>query len=144
MKLYKLGSFPILKSSGCRVVNFGWLKRTLTEIPCTLQRCGEQEPAANRTKGRTEAAQPGLSRSSGKEETENLARVYFYSNVREEELVPVAKFGSALHSVPPWARSWDKPIRIATGITGLGTECCQGSSRNQERIEGNGGDTNLW
>lgn len=91
MKLYKLGSFPILKSSGCRVVNFGWLKRTLTEIPCTVQRCREQEPAANRIMGRTGAAQPGFSWNSGKEETEIVARVCFYSNVREGELVPVAK-----------------------------------------------------
>lgn len=92
MKWYELGSFPILKSSGCRVVNFGRLKRTLTEIPCTVQRCGEQEPAANRTPGTAGAAQPGLSWNRGREETEILARACFYSNVREGEAVPVAKF----------------------------------------------------
>lgn len=77
---------------------------------CTALR--EQEPAANRTTGRTRAAQPGLPGSSGREESEILARVYFYSNVREGELVPVAKlvFHTASTAFHPRPRARTNPL----------------------------------
>lgn len=142
MKWYKLGSFPILKSSGCRVVNFGRLKRTRTEIPCTVQRRGEREPAANRTTGRTGAAQPGLSWNTGREGTQILASLYFYSSVREGEPVPVAKlaFRAAGTAFLPRPGAGTNP----SGSPASTPNAARGAGETESGLRGRGGDTNLW
>lgn len=89
IQIRKLSHFKKFWLPSCKF----WTAKKDTDsdsMHCTALR--EQESAANRTTGRTGAAQPDLSWNSGREETEILARVHFYSNVREGELVPVAKF----------------------------------------------------
>lgn len=88
IQIRKLSHFKKFWLPSCKF----WTAKKDTEIPCTVQRCGEQKPAANRTMGRTRAARPGLSWNSGREETKILVMLYFYSNMREGELVPVARF----------------------------------------------------
>lgn len=80
--------------------------------------------------GSTGAAQPGLSWNSGREETEILVRLYFYSNVREGELVPVARFAFCTASraflprpgagTNPSGWPWGWPALIPNAARGAG------------------------